>query len=171
MQSLFVTAKHAVRRVIAPVARPLWRRVRPRIARIRDVFRMSDAWHQYLPALTNAVASVGAVSREQARMKKDYDAAIAELRASVQALQGAPAGGVRLHLGPQPQDGYTNIDTHAAPGIDIVTGFDSLPFRPGEVSEICVQGMDRIPAQELGGKLLPYWMGLLKAGGTFRAVK
>jgi hypothetical protein len=133
---------------------------------------MSDAWHQYLPALTNAVASVGAVSREQARMKKEYDAAIAELRASVQALQGpASAGGVRLHLGPQPRDGYTNIDTRAGPGIDIVTGFDSLPFGAGEVSEICVQGIEHFPAQELGGTLLPYWMGLLKAGGTFRAVK
>jgi hypothetical protein len=39
------------------------------------------------------------------------------------------------------------------------------------VSEICVQGLEGFPSHDLGGKLLPYWMGLLKAGGTFRAVK
>ena len=133
---------------------------------------MSDAWHQYLPALTNAVASVGAVSREQARMKKEYDAAIAELRSSVHSLQGTPpTGGVKLNHGPQRRDGYTNIDTREGPGIDIDAPFDSLPFGAGEVSEICVQGLDQIASQDLGGKLLPYWMGLLKAGGTFRAVK
>jgi hypothetical protein len=161
--------KRALRRVLGPVLRPVWHRIRPRVARITDLFKLSDAWHQVLPTLTNAAASVGAVSREQARMKKEYDAAIAELRAAIAQLQAgdaAPAegSGLKLNLGPVPRTGYTNVHTTQAPGIDVVVaGFDALPFAPGEVSEIRVQQVD--------ASLVPYWMGLLKAGGTLRAVK
>jgi hypothetical protein len=160
MESLFVSIKRGIRRTIAPVARPIWRRLRPRITRITDVFKLSDAWHQHAPALANAAASVAAMSREQQRMKREYDAAIAQLRADIEQLRGArAAGGVRLHLGAAPRDGYTHI----------ATGFDALPFGPGQVDEIVVEA-GRLAADEQQ-KLLPYWMGLLKPGGTFRAVK
>lgn len=154
-----------LRRAVSPIARPLWRRIKPRLVRVTDLFKLSDAWHQHAPALINAAASVSAMAREQQRMKRDYDAAIADLRAQVaQVAQSSPSSaGIRLNLGPVPQAGYTNIDTREAPGIDIVAAFDSLPFGPGDVSEIQVHAPD--------ATLLPYWMGLLKAGGTFRAVK
>lgn len=171
--SLFATIRSGVRRALAPLARPILRRLRPRLSRIADLFRLSAAWHQYAPALANAAASVGAVSREQARMKREYDAAIAELRAAVAALKepGAPAvPGMRLNLGPMPRPGYTNVFTQPAPGIDIVCAFDSLPFGAGEISEIHVQGLDALRAGDVQ-RLLAHWMELLKPGGTLRASK
>lgn len=171
--SLILSIKTAARRAIAPVARPIWRRVRARLSPVADVFRLSAAWHQYAPLLANAAASVGAVSREQARMKRDYDAAIAELRQSVAQLQqpGTPAvTGLRLNLGPVPRAGYTNVNTAQGPGIDIVCSFDALPFGAGEVAEIDVQSLGALPPGELE-RMLAHWARLLREGGTLRASK
>jgi hypothetical protein len=181
--SLFATLKSAARRAVAPLARPIWRRVRPRLAKVADLFRLSAAWHQYAPALANAAASVGAVAREQARMKREYDAAIAELKASIAQLRESPSrepqsqgpssaavAGTRVHIGPVARPGYTNVNVAAGAGIDIVCPFDALPFGAGELAEISVQGLDAMRPAELA-HLLPAWMRLLKPGGVLRATK
>lgn len=85
MNSLYVT----FRRALSPIARPLWRRIRPRIMRVTDLFKLSDAWHQHAPALINAAASVGAVAKEQQRMKREYDEQIAQLKAEIAELRAA----------------------------------------------------------------------------------
>jgi hypothetical protein len=89
--SLFAHLKLAARRAVAPVARPLWRRVRPRIRKITDLFKLSEAWQQLAPSLVNAAASVKAIAREQQRMKRDHDEEIARLRAEIAELREALA--------------------------------------------------------------------------------
>lgn len=87
--SLFASLKVAARRAISPIARPLWRRIRPRVMRITDLFRLSAAWHQVAPTLINAAASVSAMAREQQRMKREYDEQIAQLKAEIAELKAA----------------------------------------------------------------------------------
>jgi cell division septum initiation protein DivIVA len=91
MQKIAVTLKSAARRVIGPIARPIWRRVAPRLYRIlgirRELDKLSAAWHQHVPALVNAAASVSALAREQARMKREHEAASAQLRAEIEGLR------------------------------------------------------------------------------------
>ena len=87
--SLFASLKLAARRALSPIARPLWRRIRPRIMRFTDLFKLSDAWHRHAPALINAAASVQAMAREQQRMKRDYDEQIAQLKAEIAELKAA----------------------------------------------------------------------------------
>ena len=89
--SPFAHLKLAARRIVAPVARPLWRRVRPRIKKFTDLFKLSEAWHQLAPSLIKAAASVAAISREQQRMKREHDEEIARLRAEVAELREALA--------------------------------------------------------------------------------
>ena len=89
--SLFANLKLAARRAISPLARPLWRRIRPRIKKVTDLFKLSAAWHQLAPSLINAAASVAAISREQQRMKRDHDEEIARLRAEIAELREAVA--------------------------------------------------------------------------------
>ena len=89
--SLFANLKLAARRTLSPVARPLWRRIRPRIKKITDLFKLSAAWHQLAPSLINAAASVSAISREQQRMKRDHDEEITRLRAEIAELREAVA--------------------------------------------------------------------------------
>jgi hypothetical protein len=84
MQPLLAKLKSAARRI--PFARPLWHRIRPYLYGGRPADATS-AWHQYLPGITNAIASVAAISREQARMKREHEAAIAELRQEIERLR------------------------------------------------------------------------------------
>ena len=84
MHPLLANLKSAARRI--PFALPVWRRIR------RFVYPPAQtdanvAWHQYLPGITNAIASVAAISREQARIKREHEAAIAELRREVEQLR------------------------------------------------------------------------------------
>jgi hypothetical protein len=48
---------------------------------------------------------------------------------------------------------------------------DGLPFEPGAVTEIfSSHTVEHFPEEQLRRRLLPYWIGLLKPGGTFRAI-
>jgi hypothetical protein len=68
-------------------------------------------------------------------------------------------------------DGFVNVDMRELPGIDVVAPVQALPFEPGSLTEIfSSHTIEHFPELELRRKLLPYWVGLLKAGGTFRAV-
>jgi SAM-dependent methyltransferase len=188
MQNLLVKMKFAARRVLAPVARPVWSRIRPRLIQLDELVKLNDAWHQHLPALVNATASVGAVAREQARMKREYDTAFTELRAAIGQLQahgGAPAvrvialdkvqraraAGARLHLGDAPAEGFINVSMQEAAGADIVAPFTELPFARAEVTEIVASHvLERFTQDDLERRLLPHWCAILKPGGSLRAV-
>jgi hypothetical protein len=89
--SLFATMKSSLRRAASPFLRPIWRRIRPRIRKVTDVFKLSAAWHQVAPTLINAAASVSALSREQQRMKREHAEEIARLRAEIAELREALA--------------------------------------------------------------------------------
>lgn len=82
-------------------------------------------------------------------------------------------GAVRLNLGCGHVclDDYLNVDLRHLPGVQVVAAVDDLPFGPGEVDELFSSHViEHFPEPELARRLLPYWFGLLRPGGTFRAV-
>lgn len=88
-------------------------------------------------------------------------------------VAAARATGARLNLGcgHVPLDGYLNVDRRALPGVDIVAEVDQLPFAEGELAEICsAHLLEHFPLEQLRRELLPYWAGLLRQGGRFRAI-
>jgi hypothetical protein len=143
-----------------------------------------------MPSLVNAATSVAALAREQARMKREHEAAIAKLNTAIDALRGnsdpadarilAPARvqrargeGARLFIGrgPAPLDTYLHVDTAAVPGVDIAAPFRALPFAAGEISEMVASHVfERLSRGELEDQVLPAWVSLLKPGGALRAV-
>lgn len=81
-------------------------------------------------------------------------------------------GDVRLNLrsGDTPLADYLNVDVRDLPGVDVVADAGDLPFEPGTVSEIASRhALEHFDQEELR-RLLPYWRGLLKPEGVFRAV-
>ena len=92
----------------------------------------------------------------------------------VNAAALSPAdGNVRLNLGAGhiAMEGFVNVDIRELPGIDVVANVDDLPFEQGSLAEIfSAHTLEHFPEEELRRRLLPYWIGLLRPGGTFRAV-
>lgn len=87
--------------------------------------------------------------------------------------RAAESGELRLNLGcgHLPVDGYVNVDMREMPGVDVVSAVDDLPFGEGEVDEVfSAHLLEHFPEEQLRRRLLPYWFGLLRPGGTFRAV-
>ncbi len=85
-----------------------------------------------------------------------------------------PADGtlrISLGCGDQPLDGYANIDLRKLPGVDVVAPLDGLPVEGGSVAELYSANLlGRFPQEDLRRRLMPYWVGLLRPGGVFRAV-
>ncbi len=82
-------------------------------------------------------------------------------------------GSLRLNIGcgHVPLDGYVNVDMRSLPGVDVVAPVDALPFDPGSLTEIfSAHVLEHFPQEQLERQLLPYWWGLLRAGGVFRSV-
>ena len=78
---------------------------------------------------------------------------------------------LNLGCGHVPLEGYLNVDRRALPRVDIVAEVDELPFEKGEVNNIfSAHLLEHFPQEELRRKLLPYWVSLLKSGGTLSAV-
>ncbi len=80
---------------------------------------------------------------------------------------------IRLNLGcgHLPLDGFVNVDMRPLPGVDVVAPVDRIPVDPGAVDEIfSAHTLEHFPEEQLRRTLLPYWFGLLRPGGTFRAV-
>jgi SAM-dependent methyltransferase len=80
---------------------------------------------------------------------------------------------VRVNLGAghigRPE--YLNVDVRALDGIDLVAEVGSLPFDAGSLAEIfSAHLLEHFPVEELRRVLLPYWVSLLRPGGTFVAV-
>jgi hypothetical protein len=81
--------------------------------------------------------------------------------------------GLRLNLGCGhiPLLDYLNVDRREIPGVDILSEADLLPFSVSEIDEIfSAHFIEHFPEEELRRVLLPYWYGLLKPGGIFRAI-
>lgn len=85
-----------------------------------------------------------------------------------------PADGtlrISLGCGDRPLDGYANIDLRKLPGVDVVAPLDGLPVEGGSVAELYSANLlGQFPTEELRRRLMPYWVGLLRPGGVFRAV-
>ena len=66
---------------------------------------------------------------------------------------------------------YINIDMRDVPNVDIVATVDDLPPIISDVSEIYSSHLlEHFEQEALTRRLLPYWFGLLRPGGVFRAV-
>lgn len=81
--------------------------------------------------------------------------------------------GLRLNLGcgHLPLPDYVNVDMRDLPGVDVVAPVDNLPAQAGQVAEVfSAHLVEHFPQEQLVRDLLPYWVGLLRPGGTFRAV-
>jgi predicted SAM-dependent methyltransferase len=88
-------------------------------------------------------------------------------------LDAMAAEGLRVNLGCGhiALDGYLNIDMRELPGVDVVAPVESLPFEPGSLEEVfSAHLLEHFPVERMRRQLLPYWVGLLRGGGTFRAV-
>lgn len=91
----------------------------------------------------------------------------------LEKVQAAQASELRLNLGCGhiALDGFINVDLRALDGVDVVAEVDSLPFEKETVDEIFSSHvLEHFPEEELRRKLLPYWVELIKPGGTFRAI-
>ena len=92
----------------------------------------------------------------------------------VNAAALSPADGrqrVNLGSGHLPIAGFVNVDVRELPGVDVVARVDDLPFEPGSLTEIySAHTLEHFPEEELRRRLMPYWVGLLEPGGTFRVV-
>lgn len=107
-----------------------------------------------------------------------------ELRYGPEPAGGAPEprvlnpaaladGDLRVNLGAGhlPMTGYVNVDMRELPGIDVVAGVDRLPFGTESLTELfSSHTLEHFPEEQLRRTLLPYWTGLLRRGGRFRAV-
>ena len=78
---------------------------------------------------------------------------------------------INLGCGHKPIEGYLNVDARELPGVQVVAAVNDLPFEEGTLSEIfSAHLMEHFRQDEIVNELLPYWYGLLKKGGRFRAV-
>jgi len=88
-------------------------------------------------------------------------------------LEDARASTIRLNLGcgHLPLADYLNVDRRPLDGVDIIAEVDDLPFATGEVDEIySAHLLEHFPQEQLLREVIPYWRGLLREGGVFRAV-
>lgn len=92
---------------------------------------------------------------------------------SKEKVSQAKADGLRINIGcgHKPMPDMVNIDARELPGVDIVSPVSCLPLEEDSVEEIySAHLLEHFPQEELQRKLLPYWRGLIRPGGTFRAV-
>lgn len=194
MQQLKSRLRQAAKWLVGPLVRPIlhrvrrWHQINAEVDALRsEITALNAAWHNHVPALVNATTSVAALAREQARMRRDHDAALAQIRASLrlaapaaddgtprilspQKIESARADALRLSVGGPPRAGYINVDSREAPGVDVVAAAHTLPFGRGEVSEIVSWHVLERYAPEAVQQVLRAWAGMLKPGGTLRVV-
>jgi tetrahydromethanopterin S-methyltransferase subunit G len=81
--------------------------------------------------------------------------------------------GLRINIGCghiQPK-GFVNVDGRELPGIDIIADATNIPLEDGEVEEIFSSHLvEHFTSHILERLLLPYWLNLLKSGGTLTTV-
>lgn len=88
-------------------------------------------------------------------------------------LAQARAAGLRLNLGCGhiALEGYVNVDSRDLPGVDVIAPVDALPCEAEGAHEVfSAHLIEHFPQEQVARDLLPYWISLLRPGGTFRAV-
>jgi predicted SAM-dependent methyltransferase len=88
-------------------------------------------------------------------------------------VAAARAEGLRVNLGcgHLPLDGYINVDLREMPGVDVLAPVDQLPFNEGEIDELySAHLVEHFPQEQFVRDVLPYWVSLIRPGGSFRAV-
>jgi hypothetical protein len=88
-------------------------------------------------------------------------------------VRAAREAGLRLNLGCGhiPIDGYVNVDMRDLPGVDVIAPVDAVPFEAGEVVEVFNSHLvEHFPQEQFVREVLPYWVSLLRPGGTLRVV-
>jgi hypothetical protein len=121
--------------------------------------------------LLGRVETIRAEMLHELRYGRDRDAT--ETETIVVRPDALTGDDIRLNLGcgHLPLDGFVNVDMRQLPGVDIVAPVDDLPFEPASIAEIfSAHVLEHFPEIELSRHLLPYWVGLLRPRGTFRAV-
>lgn len=96
----------------------------------------------------------------------------ASTRVVNEAALRPPSGEIRLNLGCGHihLEGYVNVDARDLIGVDIVAEVGDLPFEKSSITEVFSAHVLEHFTEERLRRLLPYWRGLLKDGGCFKAV-
>jgi hypothetical protein len=181
-------ARDAARLILGPIWHRVWARIENRLKpieqRIERVEQLDAAWNQHVPAFLNAVATVGAFGHELAALRRQVaaleaptsrrdDVTAAPLRPVSQAARLALSEAhprLNLACGQRPLVGYLNVDRLDLPKVDIVADVDDLPVAAGSIAEIySAHLLEQFPPATLR-RLLPYWLGLLRPTGRFRAI-
>jgi hypothetical protein len=126
---------------------------------------------QTLAWLLQRVETVRAEMMHELRYGQSHEAA--KIEPKVINAEHLNDDDIRLNLGAGhiAIEGFVNVDMRELPGIDVVAPIDDLPFEPGTIAEIfSSHTIEHFPEQDLRRRLLPYWVGLLKPAGTFRAI-
>lgn len=154
--------------------RLLARRLNEKIEGGNDVIR-----HEMMPHIGTIAWLLQRVETVRAEMMHEFrygpvnlghDAAIETKIVNPAALE-SPDLRINFGAGHITLDGFINVDLRELPGIDVVAPVEDLPFAPASLTEIfSSHTVEHFPELELRRKLLPYWVGLLKPGGTFRAI-
>jgi len=107
-------------------------------------------------------ASAAAVPRTAARIVSSEKVASAKAQGTLRLNLGC--GHIAL-------SDHVNVDMRDLPGVDVIAEVDDLPFEPNSVDEIfSAHLLEHFPQEAMRQRLLPYWFGLLRPGGLFRAV-
>ena len=107
-------------------------------------------------------ASAAAVPRTAARIVSSEKVASAKAQGTLRLNLGC--GHIAL-------PDHVNVDMRDLPGVDVIAEVDDLPFEPNSVDEIfSAHLLEHFPQEAMRQRLLPYWFGLLRPGGLFRAV-
>jgi hypothetical protein len=134
----------------------------------RNNRRFSDLWHR-----TEFIRREILFEMQHKTQVERSVAVAPRILDSAKLAAAHQTGRVRLNIGCGhiALDDYINVDRRDIPGIDVVGEAGNLPFDKSSVDEI-ISGhlLEHFPQEELRRQLLPYWMSLLKPGGTFRAV-
>jgi hypothetical protein len=121
--------------------------------------------------LLQRVETIRAEMMHELRYGQAHEAITAEPKIINDAHLGDDEIRLNIGAGHIAIDGFVNVDMRELPGIDVVAPIDALPFEPGSIAEIfSSHTVEHFPEQELRRRLIPYWVGMLKPGGTFRAI-
>lgn len=142
------------------------------------------AWRQYLPAFIEATSNLAALGHEYAKLRRDVDRLmradagsrgagsaarpfIVNAEKVAAAAQHGPLCIILGRHGPAAAPDRIVIGEREKPGTDVVAEFGNLPFQTQTVDEIrAVRLFEQLRPEDLERRLLPYWLSLLKPGGS-----
>ncbi len=143
----------------------------------KDSARVESAISPHVETIAYLLRRVETVRAEMLHELRYGPAKSQEAKDLMQAKVLNPAklqnGDLRINLGAGhiALPGFVNVDIRELPEIDVVAAIDALPFDKNSLTEIfSSHTLEHFPELELRRKLLPYWFGLLKPGGTFRSI-